>query len=166
VNPSVEIRKATSEDLPAITDIYNVEVMSSTATLDTEPRGDEEARAWFEEHTGRYPILVATRGGVVVGWASISQWSDRKGYDGTAEISYYVKSGHRGEGIGRRLVDATITNARKQKLHTLVARIGGESEVSLRLCRSAGFTDVGVMKEVGHKFGRLLDVHILQKMLE
>ncbi len=159
------IRRAETRDLPAITDIYNVEVKSSTATLDTEPRGDAEAQAWFEDHTERYPILVAEADGKVVGWASISRWSDRRGYDGTAEISYYVRSGYRGKGIGRKLVDAAVEEAKKQKLRTLLARIGGESEASLKLCRSCGFRDVGVMKEVGHKFGRQLDVHLLQKIL-
>ncbi len=161
----LEIRRAEARDLPAITGIYNIEVKSSTATLDTESRSDAEAHAWFGEHTGRYPVLVAEADGTVVGWASVSRWSDRKGYDGTAEISYYVKSGHRSKGIGRRLVDATVEEARKQKFHTLLARIGGEREVSLKLCRNSGFTEVGVMKEVGHKFGRLLDVHLLQKIL-
>ncbi len=165
MSTELEIRRAVAGDLPAITEIYNVEVKTSTATLDTEPRSEAEARTWFEEHAGRYPVLVAEIDGSVVGWASISQWSDRKGYDGTAEISYYVRSGYRGKGIGRGLVDATVEEAKKQKLHTLLARIGGESEVSLKLCRSCGFRDVGVMKEVGHKFGRLLDVHLLQKIL-
>ncbi len=162
---NVKIRRAVAADLPAITGIYNEAVETTTATLDTEPRSDADARTWFDAHTGRYPILVAETNGAVVGWASISQWSDRKGYDGTAEISYYVKDGHRGQGIGRRLVDAAVEEARKAKLHTLIARIGGESDVSLHLCRSSGFTDIGIMKEVGQKFGRLLDVHLLQIML-
>ncbi len=165
MSEKLRIRRAAAGDLSAITDIYNVEVKSSTATLDIEPRGDAEARAWFEEHTGRYPILVAEVNGIVVGWASISRWSDRKGYDSTAEISYYVKSGQRGNGVGRKLVDAAVEEARRQKLHTLIARIGGESEVSLKLCRTSGFVDIGIMKEVGHKFGRLLDVHLLQRIL-
>ena len=165
MSEGLHIRRAETRDLPAITDIYNVEVKTSTATLDTEPRTDAEAVAWFAEHSGRYPILVAEADETVVGWASISRWSDRKGYDGTAEISYYVKSGHRGLGIGRKLVDAAIEEARRQRLHTLIARIGEESEVSLHLCRSSGFGDVGVMKEVGHKFGKVLDVHLLQKIL-
>jgi L-amino acid N-acyltransferase YncA len=106
------------------------------------------------------------RPGLVVGWVSLTRWSDRKAYDDTGEISFYVKSAYRGRGLGRQLTDAIIAEARSLKFHTLIARVAGESSVSLRLCRSSGFVDIGVMQEAGRKFGRLLDVNILQKMLD
>ena len=161
----ITIRSATLDDFPAITAIYNEAVRTTTATFDTEPRSKEHQKEWFDGHTGRYPLLVAVSDGSVVGWASITRWSDRKAYDATGEISFYVRADFRGRGIGRRLTDAIIEEARKQEFHSLIARVAGESEVSLRMCRSAGFADIGVMTEVGRKFGRFLDVHLLQKML-
>jgi phosphinothricin acetyltransferase len=77
-----------------------------------------------------------------------------------------VKSEFRGRGIGRKLKQATIEEARRLEFHTLIARVAEGSEASLHLNESFGFFHVGTMKEVGRKFGRLLDVHILQKMLE
>jgi L-amino acid N-acyltransferase YncA len=130
----------------------------------TAERADQEA--WFNSHGGRYPLLVAEEEGTVVGWASISRWSGRKAYDGTGEASFYLKSEYRGRGIGKRLATALVDEARKMNFHTLIARVADESSVSLRLCKSVGFEEIGVMKEVGRKFGRLLDVHILQKMIE
>jgi L-amino acid N-acyltransferase len=163
---AVTIRAALPADLGAITDIYNDAILNTTATFDTEPKPEAERLAWFESHGGRFVVLVAETAGVVVGWTSLSRWSDRPAYDDTAETSVYVRGGYRRRGIGRRLEEAVIDHARDFRFHTLIARIAGESTESLRLHESLGFVHVGTMKEVGRKFGRLLDVHMLQKMLE
>ena len=161
----ITIRKAAEADLPAILDIYNEAVVKTTATFDTELRTMERQQAWFAAHGPTHPVLVAERDGAVVGWASLSQWSDRSAYDGTAETSFYVNEAHHGHGIGRQLLVALLEAAEQAGLHTLLARITSESEASLHLHYAYGFTDVGVMREVGYKFGRYLDVHMLQKLL-
>jgi phosphinothricin acetyltransferase len=166
MNPPIEIRKAELADLDAITAIYNEAILTTTATFDTEPKTAAERREWFQTHGERHPILVAVLEDKVVGWASLSQWSDRRAYDETAETSFYVKSEFRGRGIGRRLKEATIDEARRLGFHTLIARVAEGSNESLHLNESVGFVRVGTLKEVGRKFGRLLDVHILQKMLK
>ena len=165
MHPRVTIRPALSADLEAITGIYNDAVLTTTATFDTEPRGLREQIAWFGSHGGRFAILVAEDAGVVVGWASLSRWSDRAAYDGTGETSVYVHAQRRRDGIGRALMVALIESAKQADFHTLIARIAGESTGSLRLHEGLGFENIGTMKEVGRKFGRLLDVHMLQKML-
>jgi phosphinothricin acetyltransferase len=101
----------------------------------------------------------------VVGWASLARWSERRAYDDTAETTFYVHSAHRGRGIGRRLKEAIIAEALRLQFHTLIARVAQDSNESLHLNKSFGFEHVGTLREVGRKFGRLLDVHILQKML-
>jgi L-amino acid N-acyltransferase len=166
MDATIDMRAAGLDDFPAITDIYNEAIRITTATFDTEPRSESDQLAWFNSHGGRHPIVVAITEGQVIGWASISRWSDRKAYDDTGEVSFYVKSEYRGKGTGRLLVQAIVQEARHLKFHTLIARVAGESSVSLHLSRSIGFVDVGIMKEVGRKFGRLLDVHILQMMLD
>jgi L-amino acid N-acyltransferase len=160
------IRKAELSDIKAITDIYNEAILTTTATFDTEPKEISERTQWLQSHDSRHPILVAILDDEVVGWASLTRWSDRIAYDDTAETSFYVKSGFRGRGIGRKLKHSLIEEARRLKFHTLIARIAGESDVSLHLNESFGFVHVGTMREVGRKFGRLLDVHILQKILD
>jgi L-amino acid N-acyltransferase YncA len=166
MKPQIEIRKAELADLDAITEIYNEAILTTTATFDIEPKTREERLQWFQSRGERYPVLVAAVDEQVVGWASLNQWSDRRAYDGTAETSFYVKSEFRGQGIGRALKDATIAEARRLKFHTLIARVAEGSDASLHLNASVGFVHVGTLKEVGRKFGRLLDVHILQNMLE
>ena len=158
------IRPARLSDLPAITEIYNEAILRTTATFDTEPKTEAEQLEWFKAHDDRHPILVAELDGSVVGWTCLSKWSDRCAYSGTAEISLYIKEGFRGKGIGRKLMEAIDAEARRLGLHTAVVRITEENVASLHLAERFGFRHVGVMREVGYKFGRWLDVYIMQKM--
>jgi len=166
MKPSVEIRRATLVDLEAITAIYNEAILTTTATFDTEPKSVDERLDWYNTHDERHPVIVAIVEERVVGWASISRWSQRRAYDDTAETSFYVGSDFRGRGIGRQLKEAIIAEARRLRFHTLIARVAEGSEASLKLNESCGFVRVGTLREVGRKFGRLLDVHILQKILD
>ena len=163
---AVLIRKAKVSDLDKITEIYNEAILHTTATFNTEPKTTSERSQWFESHDEKHPVLVAVLNGKVVGRASLSKWSERHAYDDTAETSFYVKSEYRGQGIGRKLKQATIEEAQRLRFHTLIARVAEGSNESLHLNKSYGFVHIGTLKEVGRKFGKLLDVHILQKMLD
>jgi L-amino acid N-acyltransferase len=164
--PSVVIRRAEISDAADIASIYNEAILTTVATFDTEPKSVEDRVAWLESHGDRHPVLVAVVDGKVVGWCSLSRWSERSAYDDTAETSFYVHSTHRGRGIGRRLKEAIVDEAHRLGFHTLIARVAEGSGESMHLNQSAGFTLVGTLKEVGRKFGRLLDVHIYQKILD
>ncbi len=160
------IRPAELSDLESITEIYNEAIRTTTATFDTEPRSESEQLRWFESHGPRHPILVADLDGKVVGWAHLTKWSDRAAYSETAETSFYVKQEHRGQGIGRKLKQAIVEEGRRLGFHTLIARVAEGSKESLHLNEAFGFVHVGTLKEVGRKFGKLLDVHILQKVYD
>jgi L-amino acid N-acyltransferase len=165
MKPQIVIRRAALSDLEAITAIYNEAIATTTATFDTEPKSTAERSSWFQSHGERHPILVAELAGKVIAWACLTPWSDRRAYADTAETSFYVKSEHRGQGIGRQLKEAIIEEAQRLGFHSLIARVAEGSSESIHLNESFGFKHVGTLKEVGRKFGRLLDVHILQKML-
>ena len=158
------IRQATLEDLGAITEIYNDAILRTVATFDTTPKTPEDQKVWFADHSPKYPVLVAEGDGLVVAWASLSKWSDRCAYSDTAEISLYVREAYRGRGIGKKLSEAIIQKGQEAGLHTVIARIAEGNEVSIHLLESAGFEHIGVMKEVGRKFGKLLDVYLMQKI--
>ena len=160
------IRQAALADLGVITEIYNEAILKTVATFDTEPKTLEEQKSWFAEHGSKYPILVAEQDGLIVGWASLSIWSDRCAYTDTAESSLYVKEEHQGKGIGRKLLEAIIQEGQKAGLHTVIARITEGNEVSIYLAESLGFEHIGIMKEVGRKFGKLLDVYLMQKIYD
>jgi L-amino acid N-acyltransferase len=164
-NASVSLRRAELPDAAEIAEIYNEAILTTTATFDTEPKSVEERTQWLQAHDDRHPVLVAVLDGKVIGWSSLTRWSDRSAYNDTAETSFYVHSAHRGHGVGRLLKEATIEEARRLKFHTLIARVADGSHESIHLNKSAGFEYVGTLRQVGRKFGKLLDVHIYQKLL-
>jgi len=161
----ITIRPATIEDLPAITDIYNEAILHTTATFDTETKTLEQRAEWFRQHDQNHPIIVAASQDEIAGWASLSRWSDRSAYDGTAELSVYVHVDYRGKGIGKKLTEVIVEEGVKAGLHTILSRITTENVSSIHIHELMGFHNVGVMREVGYKFDKYLDVHIMQKML-
>ncbi|MBX3744257.1 MAG: N-acetyltransferase [Verrucomicrobiae bacterium] len=165
MNP-VLIRPAAFDDCPAILAIYNDAVLHTTASYDFEPRSLDHRQAWFLDHqrTG-FPIYVAEHDGTVLGWSSLSRFHDRAGFRFTAEVSVYIAAPHRGRGLGSLLLPPLIESARAIGLHVLVAAIDASNEPSLRLHRRFGFQPAGQLREVGHKFGRWLDVAYLQLIL-
>ncbi len=160
----LRIRKAQETDLPAITDIYNDAIRHGTATFDTEEKTSENRRLWLAQHSQKYPVVVALINETVVGWASLSRWSDRAAYDDTAEISVYIHKDFRGRGIGRQLMQQVLEHGKQGGLHTVISRITQGNEISIHLHTQMGFETVGILKQVGKKFGHLLDVTLMQKM--
>lgn len=158
------IRKAILSDITSINEIYNEAILTTDATFDNDPKTIAEQTRWFEEHGVRNPIVVAEVSGKVVGWASLSQWSTRCAYADTAEVSLYVKEGYRNRGIGKFLMQGILDEGKKACLHTVISRITVTNDISIKLPRECEFEDIGVMKEVGKKFGKLLDVLMMQKV--
>lgn len=161
----MQIRQATRHDIGSIVEIYNEAVLNTVATFDTVPRTLAQQEAWFDAHGERHPIVVAEQDGQVVGWASLNAYSDRLAYERTAELSLYIHSNHRGQGMGQQLTEAVLKAGKSAGLHTVLSRIVEGNESSIYIHEKWGFHHVGVMKEVGFKFGRLLDVVIMQKIL-
>lgn len=161
------LRDGLDADLLAIADIYNHEVLHGTATFDTQPVDLLERRAWLASHqSARHPVVVAELNGTVVGWASLSPWSTRCAYARAAEVSVYVHRDHRGRGVGRALLGELVTRGRAAGLGVLLARVVAESEASRRLHQQLGFVRIGTMRRVGEKFGRILDVELLDLQLD
>jgi L-amino acid N-acyltransferase YncA len=165
-NKRIKIRNAEESDLRDITRIYNYAILNTTTTFDTRPKTVKSQEKWFRHHSEKYPVIVAEDKSGIVGWASLSQWSDRCAYDNTAEISVYVDENKQGKGIGNKLIGRIIRLAKKNKLHVIIARIAGENEISVHLHKKYGFTYAGSLKEVGFKFNRYIDVHLMQLILK
>lgn len=162
----ITIRPAGESDVAAITEIYNEAILHTAATFDTEEKSVEDRLRWFKAHDEQHPVIVAEKEGRVVGWASLSRWSDRAAYDTTAETSLYVHKDFRKQGIGKELMEMLVIEGGKAGLHTLIARITHGNEQSVYLHERMGFTVIGTLKEVGVKFGKYQDVHLLQKVYE
>ena len=163
----MQVRPANRKDLREILEIYNEAVLNTTASYDYEPRTLEHRTQWYEERAkARYPIFVAEDGkGQVVAWSALNPFHSRIGYQFTAENSVYVAAEHRGKGIGKLLMPPLIEGAKARGLHAIIAAIDAQNEASIRLHAQFGFEKVALLKEVGFKFNRWLDVVYMERLV-
>ena len=163
----VGIRPALETDVDAITAIYNEAVVNTTASWDDSSVSRQSRLEWLRANTsGRNVTLVAEIGGRVVGFASYGAFRTKAGYDETVEHTVYLSPESRGYGLGSRLLGALIEAARLRGIHVMVGALSHENEASLRLHQTLGFVEVARMPEVGKKFGRWLDLVLVQLVLD
>jgi len=162
----VHARLATIEDAEAIRTIYNLEVETSTATFDLVPRTLEQQVAWQQARSGAHVVVVVEEAGEVLGFGALSPYKDRPAYSMTVEDSVYVARHAQRRGVGRTILSELMEIARVHGFHSVIARIEASREPSRALHASLGFTLVGIEREVGRKFGRWLDVAVMQWMVQ
>lgn len=166
MNLPVIVRTATEADLSAINAIYNHYVVTSTCTYQLEPDSEAERAAWFAAHGERYPVLVAECDGDVRGWASLTPFRPRPGYRFTVEDSVYIRADCHGKGLGKQLLANLVDRANALGFRSIIAQISADQAASVSLHHAFGFERVGCLQDVGYKFGRWLDVILLQRLLE
>lgn len=161
----MRIRRAVEADLAAVAEIYGREAREGHATFDHEPRPME----LWEERLASTAVgdhfLVAEHEGDVIGYATSSVFRTKPAYAHTRETTIYLAPGSQGRGIGRALYDDLLGLLVDDGVHLAVAGIALPNPASLALHRACGFEEVGVMREVGRKFGRWIDVAWLQRIL-
>jgi phosphinothricin acetyltransferase len=166
----VLIRDATPADLPAINAIYNALIPTHTVTWTEEPATLQHHQEWFEGQRGlELPVLVADEAGEVAGFTAYEHFRGEgkwPGYRATMELSIHVRQDRWGRGVGRALLEALVERARSAGVHVLVAAIDGENEASLRFHERLGFVEVARMPQVGQKFGRWLDLVLMQRVMD
>lgn len=159
----MEIRETAEGDLEQITAIYNEVLTTSTAIYNDQPATEEERVAWWRARVERgYPVLVAKEGDRVCGFGSFGDFRTWPGYRFTVEGTVHVASGERGHGVGRALLEALVERARIAGKHSMIAGVDSENAASLRYLERFGFERVGYLREVGFKFGRFLNLVLLQ----
>jgi phosphinothricin acetyltransferase len=161
----LELRPAQRRDAEAIRTIYNREVLGTTVTFDMVPRSLDDQVRWIDEHSGGHPAVVAVRDGAVVGFGSLSPYRTRPAYSTSVENSVYVDQSARGTGVGRAVLEELVRLGQLHGFHAVFARIVGGHTASIALHRACGFWEVGVEREVGRKFGKWLDVVLMQRLL-
>ncbi|MDP1911792.1 GNAT family N-acetyltransferase [Brevundimonas sp.] len=164
-----ELRDATGSDLPAITALYAREVEGGTATFETAPPSPGEMAQRFAAVRGHaLPWLVAEIDGVFAGYAYVSPFRPRPAYRYGVEVSIYIEDHARRRGVGRALLEALIARTRDRGLRHLIGAISDSdtSAASIALHRALGFRNAGVYRQVGWKFGRWLDVTLMQLDLD
>ena len=163
------IRNATEADLPGILAIHNEAVRNSSAIYTEQEATLDERRAWFSARAAQgYPVLVAENpaDGSVLGYATFGDFRPWPGYRHTVEHSVYVHADARGRGLGAALVEPLLGLAASLGKHVMVAGIDAANPASIRLHERLGFERVGMLREVGTKFGRWLDLVFMQRFLD
>ena len=164
--PAAELYPLSAADHPRAAEIANHWISTSTATFHEGPRTvdqfvEEVARHADPRH-GCFGIRV---GGELAGYLVVSAFKGRCAYRDTAEVSVYLAPEMTGRGVGAQAIRYAVEHARQHRLHALLAVICTENIASLRAFERAGFVEVGRLREVGRKFGRLLDVAYLELLL-
>ena len=151
-----------ADDWTAVRGIYLEGILTGQATFET------EAPSWEDWDAGHLPFarLVARNGREVIGWAALSPVSRRKAYAGVAEVSVYVASNNRGQGVGRALLERLIGESEQQGLWTLQAVIFPENVATLALHRSCGFIEVGRRELISKLNGVWRDTILLERRSE
>jgi L-amino acid N-acyltransferase YncA len=164
---SLQIRDAAETDVPEIQSIYAHHVLHGTGTFEDVPPSVEEVAERFRDGQSRgWAWLVATDTTGVLGFAYYSQFRDRAAYKFAAENSIYVREDVRGQGVGKALVGRLIEAATAHGFRQMIAVIGDSENVgSIGVHASLGFHRAGVLRAVGMKFGRWLDVVLMQRAL-
>nr|WP_319516317.1 GNAT family N-acetyltransferase [uncultured Cohaesibacter sp.] len=161
------IRSAKLEDAAAIAEIYNDAVRTTTAIWNDETVTVQNRADWIaSKQIDGWPLFVLEDAqGAVAGYATYGPWRAWDGYRHTVEHSVYVEKGHRGQGIGKALMQALISKAKQTDIHVMVAGIEAGNEASIGLHEKLGFNRAGTLREVGTKFGRWLDLTFLELKL-
>lgn len=151
----------------AILDIFNEAIVNSTALYDYRPRAPESMVGWFKtKEAGRFPVVGALApGGTLLGFASYGTFRAWPAYKYTVEHSVYVHKEHRGQGIGRALMQQLVAEAESQQYHVMVGAIDVANAGSIALHEKLGFVHAGTIRQAGFKFGKWLDVVFYQRTL-
>ncbi len=159
----MSIRAAAPEDAQAICAIWNPIIRDTTVTFTDTPKLAEDISTLIKVRAGAF--FVAEQAGEVAGFATYSAFRSGPGYWRTKELSINLAPDVRGKGIGRALLEQLETYAVAQEVHSLIAGISGENPKAQAFHAKLGYQHVGLIPDVGYKFGRYIDLVLMQKIL-
>jgi phosphinothricin acetyltransferase len=166
-NIDMLVRPAVVGDVLAIRDIYNHYVETSPATFDITPVSLENRLAWFEHYgeAGPHRLVVAERGGRIIGYAGSGQFREKLAYSTSVEMTVYVHHGAVGLGVGARMYERLFELLADEPIHRAYAGITLPNPASVALHHRFGFRDLGTYDEVGYKLGSYWSVQWLEKLM-
>lgn len=164
---NVTLRPATADDISEILEIVNHAIAHTTAIYDYEPRTHEMQLSWLaDKKAAGFPVIVAEYEGRAIAFGAYGTFRQRAAYNSTVEHSVYVNEKYHGNGIGRMLLSELVRLAKAQKLHLMIGAIDASNAGSIEFHKRMGFTETAVIREVAFKFGRWLDLMLMELRLE
>lgn len=163
----IQIGFAEPADLPALTEIYNHYVLNTVITFDTAPFSPADRQTWLEqfEPASFHQCLVAKRNNDILGYASSSKLRPKPAYNSSVETTIYLRPDAGGVGLGSLLYITLLNNLVNLGVHRVYGIVALPNEASMRLHHKLGFVQIGLLNEVGYKFGQFHDTAWLEKKL-
>jgi len=158
----MNIRLATSADIPQITDIYNDAVIKRLATCDEQIKDLEERKNWFKQFDLTHPCWVIEINSEIAGYGCLFRYSPKSGYRFTVENSLYIAPQYQGQGLGRKLLEHTINEATRFGHRYIEAKIFEHNHMSLKLHQQMGFTHAGLQEGIANLDGKWCNVVLLK----
>ncbi len=159
----VEFSPVTREDLDEIAEIYNYYILTSTATFHNDRISPGEMEEFLFISHERYPSFIIRDDDRTAGYCFLTRYKNRQAYDRSAELSVYLRPEFTGRGIGRAALEHLETAAKRSGIHVLVGTLCVENQPCIRLMESSGYSRCGYLRNIGEKFGKVLDVVVYQK---
>ncbi|SES25962.1 phosphinothricin acetyltransferase [Tranquillimonas rosea] len=164
--PASPIRSARPADVPAILSIWNPIIRDTAITFNATEKSEAEVAALISERAAAgHALLVAEGAGRVIGFGGYGQFRGGVGYGRTMEHTLLFAPEARGAGLGRAMIQALCAHARETGAHSLIAGVSAENPGGRAFHRATGFAEIATLPEVGFKFGRYMDLHLMQRML-
>jgi L-amino acid N-acyltransferase YncA len=162
----MSVRPATPADIPALLAIWNPLIRDSAVTFNaTEKSPDDLAQMIADKAAAGHGFFVAEKDGRLLGFASYGQFRGGIGYAKTMEHTVILAEGARGLGFGRALMTAVEDHARAGGAHSIFAGVSAENPAGRAFHTAMGYQETATLRQVGYKFGRWMDLHLMQKML-
>jgi len=163
---NIQLIDLQDKDFEIVKSVYDYYIINTTATFHTELISIEELKSVIPVAHPKYKSFLIAYDGVICGYCYLSQYKKRQAYDRTAEVSIYLKHEFSGRGIGRKVLEMIEMIAIEGSIVVLIGIISEENKTSIALFEKCGYVKCAHFREVGEKFGRLLDVVAYQKMLK
>ncbi len=159
------IREVNEKDAVQISNIYNHYIKNSVITFEETETDETEIRRRINAVTKNFPWLVYEEDSKVIGYAYADRWKERSSYRFSVENTVYINKNHFGKGTGKKLLQELIFKLKQNGIHSILAGIALPNEASIILHEKSGFIKCGILKEVGFKFGKWVDVGYWEKIL-
>jgi phosphinothricin acetyltransferase len=153
-------------DAAAIAAFWNPFIRDTAVTFNPVEKSPADVTAMIHDRQAAgHGFLVAEHQGHVAGFASYAQFRGGAGYARTMEHTIILSPTAQGRGFGRALMIALEDHARAASIHSLIAGVSAENPAGRAFHAAIGYTEIGILPQVGHKFGRWMDLVLMQKIL-
>ncbi|HET8839038.1 MAG TPA: GNAT family N-acetyltransferase [Flavobacteriaceae bacterium] len=163
----MEIRAANRNDSAIVLKLMNHAILNTTSIYDTHLRNEAYFHAWFSnKQKNNFPVFICEIQGKPVAFGTYDFFRSGSAYNCTVEHSIHVLGDFQGRKIGKTLMEKLMESAKQEGKHAMVAGIDSENKVSLNFHSKMGFREKGRFPEIAFKFGRWLDLVMMQLLLK